>query len=329
MTCGMNLPVLRFVAVIFVLSVSAMRTAGAQAGAGDNSGGSTRLLVCESTNDSCIQENPHYASSWSFDGTAGVVTSPASESNVQLTIENMSQDKIVIRRVDPSGRSATYSGTIHGNSVNGTVQWFSSAQPDALTSGKWSAVFQGVPAATTNSAEAAGASSQGLPLRLIECEGNSPCNGAWSFDGLNGTATWFTQTPIHAKLIIVRSDPDEITIRRTDTSDGNSAVYHGVRKGDTYSGAVIWSSPDHPGGASGHWTASIPQTDCDADSHLSAADAKRIGQNALMFDLEHDAFGCYLVDAHAGDAMAQTAVGLIFYKGSTSEISQDYQQAFF
>jgi hypothetical protein len=240
----------------------------------------------------------------------------------------MSQDKIVIRRVDPSGGSAVYSGTIKGNSVSGTVQWNSSAHPETPTSGKWSAVFQGV-APAASSADAGGTSPQGLPPRLIECEGNGPCNGAWSFDGLNGTATWFAQSPVHSKLIIVRSDPDELTIRRTDTSDGNSAVYHGVRKGDTYSGSVIWSSPDHPGGASGHWTASIPQTDCDADSHLSAADAKSIGQNALMFDLEHDAFSCYLVAARAGDAMAQTAVGLIFYKGNTSEIPQDYKQAFF
>jgi hypothetical protein len=241
----------------------------------------------------------------------------------------MSQEKIVIRRVDPSGNSATYSGTIYGNNVSGTVQWFSNAHPDAPTSGMWSAVFQGIHAATPSSPDAVGTSSQGAPLRLIECEGNGPCNGAWSFDGPNGTATWFAQSPVHAKLTIVRSDPDEMTIRRTDLTDGNSAVYHGVRKGDTYSGAVIWSSPNNPGGASGHWTASIPQTNCDPDSNLTSADAKRIGQNALMFDLERDAFGCYLVAAKSGDAMAQTSVGLIYYKGNTTEIPQNYKQAFF
>src|SRR5579864_8531579 len=70
----------------------------------------TRLRICESTDQSCLQPNPNYAAEWSFDGTTGVVTSPAAESGTKLTIESMSQDKIVIHRVDPSGRSATYSG---------------------------------------------------------------------------------------------------------------------------------------------------------------------------------------------------------------------------
>ena len=332
MTCGTALPVGRFLAVIvFALAGPGAWIASAQTNTGNDGGTSnpTRLLVCEAADDSCLQGNPHYASSWSFDGTTGEVTSPASDSSTQLTIESMSSDKIVIRRLDPSGRSAVYSGAIHGNSVSGTVQWFSNAHPEAPTSGKWSGVFQGVPAAAGNSADTVGTSSQGLPLRLIECEGNGPCNGAWSFDGLNGTATWFAQSPVHAKLTIVRTDPDEITIRRTDLTDGNSAVYHGVRKGDMYSGAVIWSSPNNPGGASGHWTASVPQTTCDEGSNMTSADAKHIGQNALMFDLERDAFGCYIVAAKAGDAMSQTAVGLIYYKGNTSEIPQDYKQAFF
>lgn len=332
MTWGTTSSVRRSLTVLmFLLGVPGAWIAGAQTDTGDENAASnpTRLMVCEAADESCLQANPHFTSSWSFDGTTGVVTSPASESNVQLTIESMSPDKIVIRRVDSSGRSAIYSGTIHGNSVNGTVQWFSNARTDAPTSGKWSGVFQGVPITAASSANAVGASSQGLPLRLIECEGNGPCNGAWTFDGLSGTATWFAQSQVHAKLTIVRSDPDEITIRRTDLADGNSAVYHGVRKGDTYSGAVIWSSPNNPGGASGHWTASIPQTSCEPSSNLSPADAKHIGQNALMFDLEHDAFGCYIVAAKAGDGLAQTAVGLIYYKGNTSEIPQDYKQAFF
>jgi hypothetical protein len=328
MTCGITRPVrCTLVVMVFVLWALGGPTAVAQTNAGDDRDARpTRLLVCESADESCLQANPHYASSWAFDGTTGAVTSPESEASVQLTIESMSPDKIVIRREDPSGRSTTYSGTIRGNRVSGTIQWISHSHPDAPTSGNWSAIFQGVPPAAPSSSDAPG--SQRLPLRLIECEGNGPCNGAWSFDGVNGTATWFTQSPIHAKLTIVRSDPDEITIRRTDLTDGNSAVYHGVRKGDTYSGAVIWSTPDHPGGSSGHWTASIPQTNCDEGSNLSPADAKRIGQNALMFNLERDAFGCYIVAAKAGDAMAQTAVGLIYYKGNTSEIPQDYGRAF-
>jgi hypothetical protein len=287
----------------------------------------TNLQVCESTDQSCLQPNPRYAASWSFDGTTGVVTSPASDKGTQLTIDTLSSDKIVIRCTDASGRSATYSGNIQGNHVTGTVQW------DSNTTGNWSAIFQNMPAAAQSSAAPvspdAASGPQGLPTRLIECEGNGPCNGAWTFDGLNGNATWFTQNPIKAKLTIVRVDPGELTIRRTNLTDGNSAVYHGVLNGNTYSGAVIWSTPESAGGASGHWTASIPQTACDPNANLSSADAMRIGQNALMFDLQRDAFDCYLVAAKDGDSMAQTALGLIYYQGRANDIPQDYKQAFY
>jgi hypothetical protein len=329
MTCGIVRITRSVHGAILVLCVLAAEAAGSQTSAPNP----TRLRVCEATDQSCLEPNPHYTSTWSFDGTTGVVTSPASESSAQLTIESLSQDNIVIRRRDGSGRSATYSGTIHGNNVTGTVQW-DSGTAETPAAGSWSAQFQNLPAPASSSAAASSAgagtaSPQGLPNRLIECEGSGPCNGAWTFDGLSGTATWFTQSPIHAKLTIVRTDPGEITIRRTDLTDGNSAVYHGTRNGDTYSGAVIWSTPDHPGGSSGHWSASIPQTSCDAGSGLSSTEAMRIGQNALMFDEEQMAFGCYLVAAEDGDPMAQTAVGLIYYQGRTRQVPQDYKQAFF
>ncbi|HKI26787.1 MAG TPA: tetratricopeptide repeat protein [Candidatus Sulfotelmatobacter sp.] len=312
-------------ALMFALCLLAWTAAARTASAQDSA---TRLRICESADQSCLQPNPNYASEWSFDGTTGVVTAPASQSSTKLTIESMSQDKIVIRRADP-GRSATYSGTIHGNTVTGTVEWISSAHPDTPTAGSWSAIFQNLaPAAQSSAKTNTPELPQGLPQRLIECEGGGPCNGAWTFDGLSGTATWYTQSPIHAKLTVVRVDPDEITIRRTDLTDGNSAVYQGTRKGDTYSGAVIWSGPNQPGVSSGHWVASIPQTTCDAGANMSAADAMRVGQNALMFDLERAAFDCYLVAAQAGEPMAQTAVGLIYYQGRTREVPQDYKQAF-
>jgi hypothetical protein len=164
-----------------------------------------------------------------------------------------------------------------------------------------------------------------LPARLLECEGNGPCNGAWKFDGSNGTAVWFVQTPIRARLTIISAAADDIVIRRTNLTDGNSAVYHGQRNGDMYSGAVVWSTPNHPGSSSGHWTASVPETNC--DSGLSSAEAKRIGQNALMFDLQRAAFDCYIVAAQDGDPMAQTAVGLLYYRGRTGQVEQNYEQA--
>jgi TPR repeat protein len=53
----------------------------------------------------------------------------------------------------------------------------------------------------------------------------------------------------------------------------------------------------------------------------------RIGQYALMFKRNNDALGCYIVAANAGDATAQTAVGLLYYQGRG--VDQDYTKAFF
>lgn len=181
----------------------------------------------------------------------------------------------------------------------------------------------------TGSAIAASTLPIVLPSRLIECEGKDLCNGAWTFQGSSGTAVWFTKSPTQAKLTVVKSDPGEITIRRSDMTDGNYAVYHGRFDGTTYSGAVIWSRPDHPGFASGHWTATVPQTTCDPNADLSAADAFRISQNALMFDMKREAFDCSVAAADVGDAMAQTIVGLTYYQGRTREVPQDYGKAIF
>ncbi len=54
----------------------------------------------------------------------------------------------------------------------------------------------------------------------------------------------------------------------------------------------------------------------------------RLGQTALMFHRDHDALDCYIVAARAGDATAQTAVGLTYYQGREN-VPQDYTQAFF
>src|SRR5262249_34522259 len=120
-----------------------------------------------------------------------------------------------------------------------------------------------------------------------------------------------------------------ILIRRTNLADGNSAVYAGARHGDTYSGTVVWSSPGHPGDSSGHWSATVPQTTCDANAALSSEEALRIGRNALMFNLQRAAFDCYISAAKAGDPQAQTAVGLIYYQGNNAQVPQDYPHAFF
>lgn len=308
--------------------------ASAQANGIPSNSGATRMIECESPDNACAQPNPPYRFAWSFDGTAGAITSAGDDTGAELTIVSMDQSQIVIRRVDRSGpmagRSATYTGSIHGSQITGTVQWNWLDHPDSSRSGSWPAVLQAEAAAAQAPSTATSVSPQnGLPSRLLVCEGNGPCNAAWTIDGPAGEATWFLRTPVHARLAIIRSDPDGILIRRTDLTDGNSAVYSGTRHGDSYSGAVVWSSPGHPGDSSGHWSASVPQTACDAGANLSSEDALRIGRNALMFNLRRAAFDCYIVAAKTGDATAQTAVGLIYYQGNNSEVPQNYEQALF
>lgn len=320
-------------ALMMIAGILLPSGAFAQAATGALSDSPTRILSCESKDDACTGPNARYDSAWSFNGTSGAIVSPAGSAGAELLIESMDGDKIVIRRVDRSGpaagRIATYTGTIHGSHIAGTVQWNWTDHAGFPASGKWSALLQDSPAAANISSSANAPSGPGLPPLLLECEGNGPCNSAWTIEGSSGTATWFTQKPVRAQLTIIRSDPDDILIKRTDVTDGNSAVYYGKRTGDTYSGAVVWSSPGHPGGASGHWSASIPQTKCDANAALSSEEALRIGRNALMFNLRRAAFDCYISAAKAGDAQAQTAVGLIYYQGNNAEVPQDYPQAFF
>jgi len=295
--------------------------------------GTTRMMECESADNTCAQPNPQYGFSWSFNGTAGTITSPTDATGAQLTIESMDGEKIVIHRVDSSGptagRSGTYTGTIQGSHINGTVEWVWPEHPGYPVTGVWSAVLPDQPGSASVSAESEPEAAQAFPSRLLECEGNGLCNAAWTIDGSTGKATWFTQTPVHAELTVIRSDPDYILIRRTDLNDANSAVYTGTRRGDTYSGTVVWSSPGHPGDSTGHWSASVPQTACDPNATLSPEDALRIGRNALMFNLKRAAFDCYISAAKSGDAQAQTAIGLIYYLGSNTEVPQDYKEAFF
>jgi hypothetical protein len=292
----------------------------------------TRMAECESADNSCAQSNAQYTFMWSFDGTTGTITTPANGTDSELTIQSMDQSKIVIHRVDRSGstagRSGTYTGSIQGSHIAGTISWTWPDHPNAPTSGIWSVMLQDQPA-TAQAPAAAAISQSSLPPRLLECEGNDPCNAAWIIDGSSGKATWFLQKPVRAELTIIRADPTDILIRRTDLADGNSAVYYGTLRGNTYSGAVVWSSPGHPGDTSGHWSASIPQTTCDANADLSSEDALQIGRNALMFNLRRAAFDCYLVAAKTGDATAQTAVGLIYYQGNNADVPQNYEQALF
>jgi hypothetical protein len=218
---------------------------------------------------------------------------------------------------------------VHGTQIAGTVQYSWPGHPDFPAAGIFSAVLQdqiaALPAAAPPSPS--GSTPTALPPELLVCENHGACNAAWILNGSEGTGTWFARNPVKANLTVVRSSPDDILIRRTDATDGVTASYAGSLRGDHYSGTIVYSSPGHPGDSTGTWTATVPQTTCDLQANLEPADDLRIGQYALMFHRDHDAFACYTAAAKAGDSNAQMVVGLIYYQGR-GDIAQDYAQAF-
>ena len=291
----------------------------------------SRMLVCESVNDSCAQTNARLDIVWAFDGAEGTVSSSTVPAASHLSIEKFDGDSLVVRKADQSGstagRTALYTGSIHGARISGTVEWSWPSHPGYPAKGVFSALFQEPTPAASDAVEQA-SSGPFRPTELLVCENDGPCNVAWLFNGSTGTGTWFTKSPTHATLAILRFDSDYILIRRTDTTDGISANYAGSLRGDHYAGTIIWSVPGHPGESTGRWTATVPQTSCADKAELRAAAAMRIGQYALMFKRDGEALDCYVVAAKDGDSTAQAAVGLLYYQGRGG-VEKDYTKGLF
>lgn len=279
--------------------------------------GQTRMLACESHGDACTQMNIV----WSFDGTQGTATPGGA-----LAIETFDANSLVVRRTDPSGLTAVYTGSVHGTRIEGTVEWTWPGHDGYPATGKFAAILQDSLGAAPTAPTAATADTNALPEELLVCENHGPCNAAWILHGSEGTGTWFARNPVHAKLTVIRAEPDNLLIRRTDTTDGVTASYAGSLRGDHYSGVIVLDGTSQPGGTSGTWTATIPQTKCGAD--LDAPSALATGQTALMFKRNQDALDCYTVAANDGDARAQTAVGLLYDQGSGG-VEQNPRQAFY
>jgi hypothetical protein len=286
------------------------------------------MLACESRGNECAGPQARQDMTWTFDGTEGTAMLPGGTAGAHLSIEKFDSDAIVVRRTDQSGLTAVYTGKVNGTHISGTVQYSWAGHDGYPASGTFSAELQDQLAAASSPAGTPATAGANMPPELLVCENNGSCNAAWLMQGSEGTGTWFAQNPVHAKLTVVRSEPDYIVVRRTDINDGVAATYAGSLHGDHYAGTIVWSRPGHPGESTGTWTATVPQITCDPNANLEAPDALRIGQNALMFHRDHEALDCYIVAARDGDSTAQTAVGLIFYQGRGS-IPQDYTQAFF
>jgi hypothetical protein len=277
----------------------------------------TRILICESQADPCTQMNIV----WSFDGTQGSASPGGS-----LSIERFDSDSLVVRRADPSGLTAVYTGTVHDTQIQGSVVWTWPGHEGYPANGKFAGLLQDSVAVAPAAQPLPAPAISSLPPELLVCENGGPCNAAWTLHGMEGAGTWFARTPVHAKLTVVRGEADNLLIRRTDTTDGVTATYAGSLRGDHYSGVIVVGGSEHPGSTTGTWTATIPKTTCNQDMDAPAALAT--GQTALMFKRNEDALECYVVAGNAGDARAQTAVGLLYDQGSGG-VEQDYKKAFY
>ena len=292
----------------------------------------SRLLICESADDSCSKPEPRFTIVWIFDGAQGHVNSASGQTGARLTINRFDGKSIVINSAEENGPNAgltaTYTGSISGNRIAGAVEWSWPGHSTYPAKGVFSGILQDQPAAGNSvHVPTAATSMPAMPSELLVCENGGVCNAAWNFQGSSGTGTWFARTPTRATLAVLRFEPDYISIRRTDAAGGVSATYTGSHRGDHWEGTIVWSTPGHPGGATGTWTATVPKTACTSPA-LEPQDAMRLGQYALMFKRDADARNCYIVAAKAGDATAQTAVGLLYYQGRGAA-AQNYQQAFF
>jgi len=205
------------------------------------------------------------AGKWVFHGVAGEAQWPDGAS-AKLVVERFDEGGVEIRRIDlPNsssyGLTAVYSGTLHGNRMDGTVVWSWNGHWEGRhPSGEWSATV------VDASQKARPASVIPLPSSLTECEGNQCSAGReggciWVFQGTEGEGN--CRNGAAEKLVIQQFDTDAVVIRRTDLqgsfSGGLTAVYAGTLHGDRIDGYATWSWPGHweNRNPSGHWFAKI------------------------------------------------------------------------
>jgi hypothetical protein len=99
--------------------------------------------------------------------------------------------------------------------------------------------------------------SKAAPTTMTECEGVNNC-ATWTFLGSQGNGKW--PSGAEASLIVENPDPDNIVIRRADSSGptaGLTVRYTGRRHGDHIGGEFTSSWPGHWTNESGNWYATV------------------------------------------------------------------------
>lgn len=285
----------------------------------------SRILVCESPGQACRQPGAQFDQTWSFNGTDGVISSLT---GTRLTIDRLDNEAFVVRRSDSNGLSATYTGKVHGTTIDGEVEYTWPGQAGYPRRGYFAAQMQDQLGAAAVSEPTTASVVQNVPNELLVCENSSGCNGAWLLNGNTGKGTWFERKPVYANLTVLNFSADDVRIRRSNDTGGGSALYTGELRGGRYEGVIVWSSPGHPGDRTGHWTATLPQTHCNRTAAPNVEQAMSMAVTGLMFGRGQDALGCYEIAGEQGDARAQMAAGLLYYQGRP-DVSQNYGRALY
>ena len=209
---------------------------------------------------------------WEFSGILGNAQW-SNGAEARLVIERFDETGIEIRRIDLPGSSsygltAVYTGTLHGDRMDGSVVWsWNGHWNDEHPNGQWSAILQKA------KPQPPPAQAIKIPPSLIECEADQCAPGReggclWTFHGTDGESR--CNNGAVAKLEIQKFDTDGVVIRRTGPPDSSShgltAIYTGTMRGDRIAGIGTWSWPGHWNNhnPSGKWFATIQNADSEA-----------------------------------------------------------------
>lgn len=206
---------------------------------------------------------------WIFSGILGNAEWNTG-AKAKIIIERLDEVGVDIRRVDlPTsssyGLTAVYTGTMHGERIEGTVVWsWNGHWNDQHPTGHWSAVIQ------KSAPSAPPIEAIKIPSSLIECEADQCAPGRqggclWVFHGQEGES--HCRDGAASRLEVQKFDADGIVIRRTElptsVSVGLTAIYTGTLHGNRITGLGTWSWPGHWNNhnPAGRWFATIPESD--------------------------------------------------------------------
>jgi Sel1 repeat len=289
--------------------------------------------IVEREGAGCGVSGTDYSIVWRFDGLKG--TGKFDISRQQMDIDSFDGHTLVVRRTSYSGGqvgsgtingTAVYTGHIEGTHITGTASYHPGGGP--VTDGPWCGEVEN-PRVLMPETLAANQPIKGIPPYILECELDQYCDGLWNLNGSAGKAVWPRNPNVLADLTVESFNPDNIVIRRTDTSSSITVVYKGRVNGNRISGTAEAHAGDKS--ATYNWTAIIPATSCTRSDGLKpdTQESAEVGKTALRFNLLPAALDCYLIAAKNGDADAQNMVAALYYQGGNSPIKQDYAQAFY